>query len=572
MANRLTKLISLTYVPDIPEQLARPARCYAPRGQYKSALEAWHSYLNGTIYDASELFCFPAVPYRPGRDAEYNTSANPGWNAGAVSIKVVPGDCSAQFKISPASAGVLVGLVGAGAPSGAFNAVTHGVIFTGNTLRVVENGVEKIDSGITLAANTAIEIRRVGRTVTYTINAWSYTSLIESGGSVRLAAVLYAAGDSVYDPVFRQIESLSAQSSWGWADEYSRGRLNVESAWGWGGKLEFNDARVSVKLELLARMSENAYGDMLLDVGGVEVEAIAGFAEVEFSMLSTVIPLSHLVTGSSVLGGDLLVNFDVLALGADYDYGFLEGEVGPVTVRGLDLGEAEGTGSYLEPIYLRDQYHTDPVIYALLTDSISVGSALDVVIVIDAALAEFINIGDMVDANSVLHALISSGITISNNTSQVRRELLQYATSLVTGAVSRYEGFDFLGFTKVGMQAYGWKRDGLYQLGANGDDGEMLNAAIELAAQDFGIANHKQLDSLLIGASTDGRMFVRMIDDHGISTTHPVQVRGSEVRAVLPKGRNSRYWRAQIIIEDATEARIDNIEWVVGTSNRKTAR
>lgn len=572
MANRLSKLTSLTYVPAIPEQLARPAYCYAPRGQYASALEAWSSYLNGTIYDASQLLCFPAIPYSPGRDAEHNTSANLGWNAGAVSIKVVPGDCSARFKIVTSSAGVLVGLAGAGAVSGAFNAVTHGVIYTGNTVRVVERGVEKADSGIELAAGTAIEIRRVGRKVTYSVDAWSYTSLIESGGEVRLAAVLYAAGDSVSDPVFQSIASMSVRSGWGWADEYSQGRLQAQSEWGWAGILEFNDARVSVELPLLARMSENDYGEMLIDVGGVEVEAQAGFAEVEFSMLSTVIPMSHLVTGSSVISGDINASLDLLALGADYDYGFMEADVGGVVVRGLDLGEAPGTGSYLEPLYLRDRYHADPVIYALISESLSVGSSLDVIIVVDAVLAEFLNIGGGVDANAILHALISSGVAISDNASQVARELLQYATNLATGAVSRYDGFDFRGFTKVGMQAYGWKRDGLYRLGVPGDDREVLSAVIELAAQDFGVANHKRLDSLLIGASTDGRMFVRITDDHGVSTTHPVQVRGSEARALLPKGRTSRFWRAQIIIEDATEARIDNVEWVVGTSSRRTTR
>lgn len=572
LANRLTKLISLTYVPAIPEQPARAAYCYAPRGQYQSALEAWISYLNGTIYDASQLLCFPAVPYSPGRDAEFNTSANLGWNAGAVSRAVAEGGCIARFKIVPSSAGVLAGLARAGDAAGSFNAITHGVIFSGENLRVVESGVEKVDSGIPLTGSTVIEIRRTGRVVTYMIGTWSYTSLVESAGDVRLAAVLYAAGDSVTEPSLQRIESMQVRSSWDWQDDFSRGRLQVQSGWGWGGMLEFNDARIKVDLKLLARMSENDYGEMLVDAGGVVIEASAGFAEVDFGIISSVMPVSFLVEGSEVVSGDINVEFGVIALGADYDYGFLEGDVGGVVVRGLDLGEAPDAGSYFEPLYLQDRFHADPVIYALISESLSAGSAIDVIIAVDAILADFLTVGDMVDANAILQALISSGVAISDNASQVRRELLQYATNLASGAVSRYEGFDFRGFTKVGMQAYGWKRDGLYKLGVQGDDGEMLNAVIELAAQDFGVANHKRLDSLLIGAATDGRMFVRITDDHGVSTTHPVQVRGSEARALLPKGRTSRFWRAQIIIEDATEARIDNVEWVVGTSSRRTTR
>jgi len=572
LANRLNKLTSLAYIPAIPEQPGRPAYCYAPRGQYQSALEAWFAYLNGQVYDASKLFCFPAIPYSPGRDAEYNTSANLGWNAGAVSRMVAEAGCIMRFKIAFSSAGVLAGIARAGAAVGAFNAITHGVIFTGGNLRVVESGVEKVDSGIALAPDMEIEIRRAGRSVTYRIGDWTYSSLEESAGDVRLAAVLYAAGDAVYDPYLQRMETMQVRSSWGWQDDYSRGQLSLLSTWGWGGRVEFNDAKISVDLDLLARMSEGSYGELLVDAGGVGVDAVAGFADVEFSMLSTVIPMSHMVQGSQVIGGDVAVDLGLLALGADYDYGFMQGEVGPVVVRGLDLGEAPGTTSYLEPIRLVDRYFADPVIYALLEEVIAAGDAFDVLVAMDAELADFLNVGDMVDANAIMYALISSGLTISDNASQVRQELLQYATNVATGAVNRYAGYEFRGFAKVGQQSYGWKPDGLYRLGVPGDDGAMLSAVIDLAAQDFGVANHKRLDSLLIGAATDGTLYVRITDDHGVSTTHPVQVRGSEVRALLPKGRSSRYWRAQLIIEDATEARIDNVEWVVGTSSRRTSR
>ena len=193
-------------------------------------------------------------------------------------------------------------------------------------------------------------------------------------------------------------------------------------------------------------------------------------------------------------------------------------------------------------------------------------------VAVDAAIVDRVVIGGTFSAEAILLAMIQSGIRFSDNASAAGAELLQYSINAVTGAVSRYAGYDFKGFAKAGMHTYGFRRDGVYCLGAPSDDGQMLSAAIELAAQDFGVANHKRLDSLLIGASTDGRMFVRIIDDNGVETTHPVEVRGSEARARLPKGRNSRYWRAQIIIEDATEARIDNIEWVHGITGRRITK
>lgn len=572
MANRLTKQSTLVYVPEIPEQLAREAYCYAPSDQSSEAISSWLNYLSGKPYTPYKLLCFPAVQYQPGRDASFNISSNAGWNAGAVSRSVAGSDCELTFKIAAWSAGVLAGIVRADAVVGAFNAVTHGLLFTGETIRVVEAGVEKADSGVSLSVSTVLRIKRTGQVVTYYVGGWQYVSAVKSAGDIRLGAVLYAAGDAVDEPRLVELSTLSARSSWGWVDPESYGRITLRSSWGWGGRAGINEARISEEIPFLVRMSEDDYGEIVGSVGGVTIAALGGFSEVEVSILSAVIPVSHSIEGSEIEGADLYPVIDLLALGAEYDYGFMSADPAPVVVRGLDMGEPSGVGTYFESVGASDSYITDPVIYALIDSALTAGSTFDVMLAINGAIADYLVAGDEVDAAAILLALIESGLSVSDNASQVRQEMLQYATNIATGAVSRYQGYEFKGFARTGMDTFGWKADGVYRLGGESDDGAMIQAAIELAANDFGKANHKRLDSMLIGANTDGKLFVKITDDHGVSTTHPVQVRGSEVRSLLPKGRSSRFWRAQILIEDATYASIDNIEWVLGAVGRRTSR
>lgn len=76
-------------------------------------------------------------------------------------------------------------------------------------------------------------------------------------------------------------------------------------------------------------------------------------------------------------------------------------------------------------------------------------------------------------------------MVFSDEATSVRGELLQYATNILTGAVTRYSGFGFAGFCAVGMDTYGWKTDGLYKVGAETDNGALISAIIDFAASDF---------------------------------------------------------------------------------------
>lgn len=516
--------------------------------------------------------CYPAIPAVPGVDATFNTSANLGWNAGAASIRALSGDAVAEFSFGVGNVGSLAGFAPAGSPSGAFNAISHGLLYSGDTVVVVENGVTTVDSGVIPTSSTRVSISRSGGVVRYKIGGWTHTSTLVSRGDIQLYAALYAAGDYIDNPTFVGAQSLAADSAWGWSDDVTRRSLRARSAWGWGATISINDGMVNTAIGLDVLASDYAVGALSGEVADVVLSAQAGFSAVEASGISFVMDMAGSAVASSIIGGDVLDELPLYAIGAEDEYGDCAGEVADIDVLAVDTGEAPGTGSYTEGLYLRDRYAADPVVYALLADNMSVGDLIEVLIALDASLLDTLVVLDETDATSVLYALISSGIQFTDDAGATKAALLQYATNLLTGAVTRYDGFEFSGFCSAGMDTYGWKADGLYKIGAESDNGARIAAMVDFSASDFGTTQRKRVDSVFFGIDTDGSLFAKVVDDNDTATTYRVLPRGSESRANLRRGNSSRFWRLQLQIVDATYADLDNVEWVVGSTGRRTTR
>ena len=516
--------------------------------------------------------CYPAIPGVPGVDAVFNTSANLGWNAGAASILAIPADGAAEFSFGVGNVGSLAGFAPAGAASGAFNAVTHGLLYSGDTIKVVEGGVQVADSGVVPATGLLVRISRVAGVVTYNVDGWVYTSASNSFGDVQLYAALYAAGDYIDDPSIWGGASIAADSPWGWSDDVTRRSMRARSSWGWSTVARLNDGEVYVEFDMDVLASDYAIGEMRVDAGGVQVAAQAGFSDVEASGVAFSVDMGVAAVGTSVIGGSTSDTIPLYVIGSEDEYGYISGDVADVSVLAVDTGEAPGTGSYTEGLYLRDIFYADPVVYALLSEELTVGSEFDVLIAMDANLFDTLVVLDEADATSVLYALISSGIQFTDDAGATKAALLQYATNLLTGAVTRYDGFEFSGFCSAGMDTYGWKADGLYKIGAESDNGARIAAMVDFSASDFGTTQRKRVDSVFFGIDTDGSLFAKVVDDNNNDTTYRVLPRGSESRANLRRGNSSRFWRLQLQIVDATYADLDNVEWVVGSTGRRTTR
>ena len=584
MSNRLVKQAVTTYTPAVQEVIAQPARCVVSEMRELVTLFRYKQVdLGGYWYwwtepytqwvTRSSVQCFPAVEGVEGRDQTIVVDNQPGWNAGARSLVSLSGDLVAKFTPAAGSVGVLCGLAPAGAAVGSFNAIQHGVLLTsGSNPRIVQNGVVVATAPAPLPPGTEIVVARSGRKVSYQIGTWAYESTLDSTGSKAMYAVLYVAGDAVDDPSLTTSVGMKARGTWGWSSPAEANALKAVGTWGWGGVVTLGDGRMTDSFGLSLVAADYDYGSASLDLGAVELTAAAGFVDVEASGVATALPLSMVATAIDIDYGQMSDDVPLSMIAADYDYGSAHLDLGGMESFGIDTIDPEGTGSSSEGLAVIDTYTFDPVMYAAVNEGIEVGDAFDVVLAMDGQYADFLGLTDQSTGTQVLEALISAGVQFSDNASNVARVMLQYATNATTGAVARYQGFEFLGFQHTAGGTYAWKRDGLYRIGGDTDDGELLRAILDLAAEDFGTAERKRLDNVFLGLSTDGQVFVRMTDDRNNDVTYRAVQRGSEYRSNMQRGLSSRFWRMRLELVDASYADLDNVEWITGATGRRTTR
>jgi len=600
MTNRLVKLARSEYVPAVEEVIGNPAYCtttvrtvpvtrlvYVQSGlsqaealqflldnpEYEGVSVGQGSWQPVTTYEQRTIVqCYPETLPVEGRDSTTNYNNLPGWNAGARSIAATSGDLQATFDFLTSGVGMVCGLASPGADTSALGSVQHGLMFTGDTLVVVEQGTIVADSGIELDVDTVVSVVRLGDVITYYVDDWSFASTVPSQGPVVLMAVLYIAGDYVDNPVMTPLVAMSARAPWGWNDAFEASAMRVSSSWGWGGSAALNDGFVDMQIpvDMVASDYDFAVVDMSLD--GMTLRLEGGFPEVSSSTVDMQIPL---VMISQVIDVDMVqadVEFPVDMIAGDYDFAVVDMSLGGLDGRAVVSDDPEGTGSAAELLFAVDAYSSDPVIYAVLNSTLRAGSTLDVLISIDAALQDYLLPSDEANATQVLTAIIQSGIRCSDSASTIRAAVLQYVTNIVTGAVGRYDGYDFSGFCSTSRASFGWKPTGLFKLGAMGDDGLPIQALVDFVAEDFDTPTVKRLRAVYFGIHTDGQLLAKITDDRGDEVIYHVEPFGTESRLRAQQGRSARHWRLQLQIIDATEADLDNIEWVAGSTSRRMTR
>lgn len=593
MANRLVKLARVDYTPAVLAVPPTPAYCTTRTERraissggsmtltiynsgpnqvsQPSSVWVYESRGSGTTsyQNVRTQVCYPAIPGTPGIPAQAQETVEIGWDAGAHSIHAFSGDFRFEFDIGQDSSGVLCGLAPAGIPSAEYNTIRYGLRQVGDQLTVVELGRMVVEAP-TYTPGQRLVIQRLGGVVTYRVGDWTYESPLRSVNSLGVYACLYVTGDFVDNPAVHRLFSFGVDTAWGWIDHDTESAVAVRAPWGWSGEASIGEGETYVTVPVTVWANETAVGEARLDVGGVTLAANDNI-RLDITGIIHHIPMNMSSVGLSINSGE--VDWDAggaLVKASDYMHGEVVYEAATVEVYAVAYDEAPGTGLASELLAMADIYTVDPVLYAVLYEGLSVGEHLDVFLAIDASLIDYLVPSDRYDAAAILVALLRSSLHISDDIHRAKAEMLQYATNLATGAVGRYDGFGFSGFTRVGMHTYGWKRDGLYRIVDAEDSGECIQALVDFAAEDFDTTNRKSIRALFFGADTDGALYARLVDDNDRDTTYRVIPHGDTQRANPAQRPTSRFWRLRLEIVDATFADLDNVEWKAATTGRRT--
>lgn len=608
MANQLIKLADAVYSPGTPYQPAQPAYCYwtvdhVPGYWTYGGTTTWvkdpqtGEYVAFTSYTpvwqpATETpvqVCVPGTPAVPGVPAVTSYTGIAEWNAGGRSVEGLAADGFFQFKLSAGTVATAIGLV--------LQNVTTKPNEASHAFYVHEDTVDIIESGTVVVADFAphdpaavFRIERSGTTVTYRHDGNTYVSLVPAVDTVFLDAAIYYLGDSVYDPeigtlvdnegeaygTFRAMDGLASNYDYGVDGGYGQAYGYFKPMTGAATADNINVGVASGTFEPLTGLAANyAYAEAHGSFAALTGEADGGFVVPEFSYAYGVMaPLSGnglVYVGVYGVASGTFARMDGLAANFDYNYGQASGSLKPMTGFGFLTTPEEDLPVLRQGLAMFDSYFAPMTMSASFMEGLELGTSFFANIVVADAISDALVLQTSLSFSQVVQALINSGLAIVGDTDAAQRAAVQYAINVLTGAVTTYNGFDFLGYAKAGTNVYAYKPDGVYLLRAGDDDGLPIEIDIDFGTSSYGAATLKNVEDVYFGLATDGEVYMRANTD-GVEHTYHVIDRGATMRALMARGVSGRRWNLALEVVDATEFELDLVEVRVSTSRRRRAK
>lgn len=131
-------------------------------------------------------------------------------------------------------------------------------------------------------------------------------------------------------------------------------------------------------------------------------------------------------------------------------------------------------------------------------------------------------------------------------------------------ASTALDNYDFTGFGQHKGRYYGIRPDGLYVLEGDTDDGMQIDSFISLGNKNFNTAKQKRVPHVYIGASTDGRMVLKVIV-HGQEYLYAVRNPSTDMaeqRVDIGRGLRSNYWNFELMNREGADFEIDTIKFM----------
>ena len=610
MANRLQKTPRMVYTPAVPAVPALAPYCitrqvtgsssglsfsggsssdgYQPTGQIPEGLGGISdpngygtSYTPYRPVTRTEQVCYPGKPGKPAVPARIDQLDHTGWNGGARSIAPIPDAGYFRCTLPDSPVGVQVGFSGRLFQPN-YSSMQHSLVARREAYSIVEGGVT-VHGPAALPAAAEVEVRRVGGVVSYWVNGEQvYASATPSSGETYAGVMLYSVVDFVDSP---QIASalapilFSAQlpalvSAISDSGDHSRvlGRLPAIRL---DARLDADIGviRFSAQLPgLIAAISDVAgQNRMLGELPALGFQAVLGQVEELPSSMIAVIPPP--ILSATLLGGNSIeFAADLPMMIAAISDTPLSRVVADMAIRlqanivepYMPEGESDGS----DAMFVNEEVVLETALLMVAMESIGVASAeATLTMVLELASVDSVGIADQASIGWIIEMLAHENVAVFSKAESAKQQALQYAVNYMTGALTTYRDFDFLGFTHDDGQAYAWRKDGLYRLG--GESGEVVSALVDFGASDYGEARKKIMSTAFVGVRTDGECYLRLCADEGPERVYKLLGGSPQSRALLAKGVDGRTWNVRLELTDASYASVDNIELEVGVSQRR---
>lgn len=579
---------------------------------------------SGFYTSQTETVCEPAVAGSPGIPPKViTTGVGPDWLSYARSIRTVVGDAVAAFDL-PDEPNVVIGF-GAPLSAGGFASVAAGVAFTttptGVTISPIKGGEVGDPVGYYFPGERITLLLRGG-----VLDIYSGTRKIHSEPDmdppavVSLNALLYSVTDYVENPAIQEYEPVTGlyvnigvtpRIAFDWVD--AKGAISLDGSvhptvdgvhWasvkydiglsgevydttmgaevsslvrgiGLAGTVNYAQNMVVSRLPSFAMASaDTAYANIIGYTPAITCTAYmqAPAGGTSAGVMSLVPSLYGAIVGTS--GGIGSISGSVrplVGIASDTPYATISGAIPPLQARADSGVEPPGYAYVIGWMFLADRLYCDPVYFVKFISELSVEATASAAFLVEDAVVSALSLSDTVSLTRFLSALAESGLKlIPASSAPAQSELYrELGIMLDTGAVTRYEGMAFAQFAYTNVGTYAIRGDGLYLLRPGDDDGAERSALLTLPTSDFGTSSKKHLDAVFLGLDTDGTAYVKAIDDRGRERTYRVKGSRPTKRVNLGRGITAREWELSLVLVDAKEAELVDMELVVHDSGRR---
>lgn len=209
--------------------------------------------------------------------------------------------------------------------------------------------------------------------------------------------------------------------------------------------------------------------------------------------------------------------------------------------------------SVIEDILMDESLLATMAFRNTLLDAVDVADTVVGSMLIDVVLSDTTGISDAASASAVLEQLLEEEVSFGLGLTFDDEEFLGLVVNTKSLALTKYTGYNFNSYAKIGERYYGAGADGIYLLEGEDDAGTDIVAKARTAVFDFGSAFQKRVPRAYLGIRGDGEVYLKTILDEDDEKWYRVQAVESTFknrRVKLGRGTEASYWQFELSNEE----------------------
>lgn len=516
----------------------------------------------------------PAIPPRKPTKEQTLLDYQIGWNAKGHSVEAVSGNGAFKFRVPRSTTGAVVGMSKSPRDAG-YNDIAYGFFVQSGVVSVIESGQVIGDFGA--HPNATLKITRLNGQILYDIDGSVVRTRRNDPAPLFLSASLYTGGDSVDDAellgVAATLGSFLPMAGHAGDALPSQAVGSLPAMTGESGSYAFGGATgsfhpmtgVAADASGYATAS-GSFASMTGEAGAYALVPAYAFADGEM------MPMTGAAQGVMHIVGEAEGEFSALiGLSSQTFYAQAVGSFVPMA-GAADATEGPNQAlifSAMDPV---DTVTATSTLFALIDSEMNIVGLFTVTSTETAQLMSSLNLSDDFALVQTLRAAIESWMEANANafdpSASAVRDVWVY--HMDANGSTRYEGYDFDGFAKVGDAYYGIKPDGIYRLEGPDDNGTQVPARVNFGNLSFGTMARKALPYVYVGMASNGDTYLKVTAD-GQTYTYRVRDNTELMKAhryELGRGLRASFYDIELVA-DGTVFDLHNIEFQPIELNRR---